>query len=202
MPGSKHYTEEQLLEGLRRQDNQVLEFMYRDYRPIIRLLIYQRGGSWDDAKDIFQDAMIELIKMTADLSYNPKCKMKTLLYAISKNLWSKRLRRIKREQQFTIPDHDIMVEAHFPEQGDMELYENLFWSTFKDLPETCRKVLKLYWDNLNPQEISKLLNRTEGYVRKRKSTCTERFVDAVKSHKEYVRLTKSTIDIDSERNRK
>lgn len=200
MPKSRQYTDKQLLKGLKKHDSKVLRFIYREYRPIIRLLVYKKGGSTADAKDIFQDGMLELIQMIDEPGFKLKSSMKTMIYAICRNQWSKRVRRLRREVPLVVSDHERPADAGFPDHMDIHLYERLFWTTFKDLPETCRKVLLLHWKDHNYKEISKLLNISESYVRKRKSLCTNRFVDMVKQHKEYSLLTKSTTELESEKN--
>lgn len=186
----KQYSEEQLLRGIRNHDNQILKYVYKEYRPAIRLLVYRMGGNWADAKDVFQDGVVELLKIVADPAFIPKSSVKTLLYAICKNLWRNNLRRRNKELPFEIPVHKDLTEPEFPEYNDIELYESLFWTTFKFLPETCRKVLLLFWREYTHHEISRLLNRSEGYVRKRKSMCTRKFIEMDKTHKDYVLLTR------------
>ena len=58
------YSEVQLLQGIRNRDKGVVEYINREYRPSIRLFIYRMGGEWADAKDLFQDAIIVLIRMS------------------------------------------------------------------------------------------------------------------------------------------
>lgn len=197
MPGSKHYSELQLLEGLRNGDNHVLTFMYREYRPSIRLLVFKMGGSTADSKDVFQDALLDLILLVGKPTYKPECKMKTMLYVLSKNRWSKVLRKQKRVESFCLEVHDEGQELPFPEAGDLKLCEDLFWSTFSTLPETCQKVLMLKWQEHNTREISEMLNIDEDYINKRKSQCTKTFVSRVKSHKDYAMLADSSLEIKS-----
>lgn len=167
--------------------------MYREYRPSIRLLVFKIGDNTADAKDVFQDAIIDLIELVGKPTYKPECKIKTMLYVLSKNRWSKVLRKQKRVEPFWLAIHDEGQELPFPEAGDLKLCEDLFWSTFNTLPETCRKVLMLKWREYNTREISKMLNIDVDYINKRKSQCTKTFVSKVKSHKDYALLADSSL---------
>jgi RNA polymerase sigma factor (sigma-70 family) len=185
---STTYTEQQLLRGIRDRDRGVLEYMNREYRPLIRLLIHQMGGSGDDAKDIFQDGMLELIRKSEDPSFQLASSIKTLLYAICKNLWKYKSRMNHRMVELN-PDHHGGIEVpSFEEAGDLGLYEKLFWGNFKLLPKTCREVLELHLKNLQNSEIARLLNMTEAYVRKRKSFCTRKMINAIRKTSEYHKL--------------
>lgn len=122
------------------------------------------GGNAADAKDIFQDAMIELIKMAEDSSFKLTSSIKTLLYSICKNRWMDRSRHSKRNIQFN-PDHyDAVVFPDFDEKNDLGLYEKLFWGTFNGLPKRCKDVLLLHFRDHQNSEIARILNLSEGYV--------------------------------------
>ena len=185
------YSEKELLDGIKSRDNELVEFMSREYRPSIRLLIHRMGGSHDDAKDVFQDGIIELIKMSEDPSFQLKSAIKTLLYAICKNRWKNRLREKKRVVSYNPEHHDVVVEPDFEEKNDMGLYEKLFWGTFNTLSKTCRKVLLLHFRDHQNSEIARLLNLSVGYVRKRKSLCTRKMIERIKRNSEYHKLMAS-----------
>ena len=52
--------EKALLQGLARSDKKAVETIYRENFNMIQSLIINNNGSADDAKDIFQEAMIVL----------------------------------------------------------------------------------------------------------------------------------------------
>ena len=166
----------------------MLEFVNREYRPVIRLLIHKMGGSGDDAKDIFQDGMLELIRKSEDPSFQLTSSIKTLIYAICKNLWKYKSRMNHRMVALDPDHHDGVEVPAFEEANDLGLYEKLFWGNFKLLPKTCREVLELYLKNHKNSEIARLLNLTEAYVRKRKSFCTRKMIKAIQKTSEYHKL--------------
>lgn len=128
--------------------------------------------------------------------------MKTILNTIkiSRNQWSNRVRKLKKEISLDIFHPETPADAVFPNHLEIQLYERLFWTSFNELPETCRKILLLHWKDHSPHEINDLLQISESYVKKQKSICTQHFVMAVKNHKEYELMTKSTLKIKSKRN--
>ena len=146
------------------------------------------GGSRDDAQDLFQEAIIELMKKARDPLFRPVYSIKTLLCAIGKNKWKNRLRTMNREVSYRPEQHDPVTEPLFPENHDLGLYEKLFWGTFSRLPKSCREILLLHFRKLRNSEIAGLLGRTEGYIRKRKSDCTRKMTEQIKQTGEYQRL--------------
>ena len=80
------------------------------------------------------------------------------------------------------------IKLPFPEPSEISLYEDLFWSTFSDLPHTCQKMLLLKWCDYSNTEISNKLGIAEDGIEERIIHCTRTFVSRVKSHRDYRRL--------------
>ncbi len=53
-----HYSDEAILEGLRLRSDFIINFIYKEYFPLIRFLVTENGGAEEDAEDIFQDGII------------------------------------------------------------------------------------------------------------------------------------------------
>jgi RNA polymerase sigma factor (sigma-70 family) len=146
------------------------------------------GGNWDAAKDIFQDAVFELMRRTEDPSFQLSCSVKTLLYSICKNLWRYKSRMNHRMVAFERDHHDGVEVPEFADLDDLGLYEKLFWANFQKLPKSCREVLRLHLEKIQNSEIARLLNFSEAYVRKRKSLCTRKMIKAIQKTSEYHKL--------------
>ena len=52
------FYEKELLKGLAQNDRKAIEIIYTNHYPIIQALIISNNGTYDDAKDIFQEGMI------------------------------------------------------------------------------------------------------------------------------------------------
>lgn len=59
-------------------------------------MIINNNGSSDDAKDIFQEAMIVLYEKVRSGTFELNCQIKTYIYSVSKRLWLKRLQQLNR----------------------------------------------------------------------------------------------------------
>jgi len=60
----KSYTEDELNYGVITQNRQVLIFLCKEYRSMIRWMVLNMGGSSEEAKDVFQDTVITLLRIT------------------------------------------------------------------------------------------------------------------------------------------
>jgi len=81
-----------LIDQLKNEDNTSFEILYRFYFPTIASYIKQNMGGIEDAEDIFQETIIVLLKKLRQTDFELTSSLKTYLFAISKNLWLKRLR--------------------------------------------------------------------------------------------------------------
>lgn len=54
------HNEKILLQGLAKNDKKAVETIYKDNYTMVQSLIINNNGSADDAKDVFQEAMIVL----------------------------------------------------------------------------------------------------------------------------------------------
>lgn len=148
------YSQEKLLlEGLAREDKDVIEQMYRDNYKLVQSLVLNNNGSNDDAADIFQEAMIVLFEKSKTPDFELNCQIKTYLYSISKRLWLKRLQQMQRfgrqaeDLEVAIPvDEDI--EVHEKKQADFYIMEN----ALAKIGEPCKSLLEAYYLQKKPMQ--------------------------------------------------
>ena len=86
----------QLLKGLALSDKQAIETIYRENYSIIQNFVIYNNGSADDARDIFQEAMVVLYEKSKDTTFLLTCQIKTYVYSICRRLWLKRLQQLNK----------------------------------------------------------------------------------------------------------
>ena len=88
--------EKQLLEGLALNDGTVIEAIYRDNYPMIQAFILNNNGNSDEARDIFQEAMIVIYEKALSGNFELNCLLKTYIYSVCRRIWLKRLQQLQR----------------------------------------------------------------------------------------------------------
>ncbi|HNC39151.1 MAG TPA: sigma factor, partial [Chitinophagaceae bacterium] len=86
-------SEKALLEGLAINDRKAVETIYRQNFNMVQALILNNNGSADDAKDVFQEAMIVLYEKARSGNFELNCQLKTFVYSVCRRLWLKRLQQ-------------------------------------------------------------------------------------------------------------
>ncbi|MET0466794.1 MAG: sigma-70 family RNA polymerase sigma factor [Chitinophagaceae bacterium] len=150
------FSEKVLLQGLARNDKKAVETIYKENYSTIQSLIINNNGSADDAKDIFQEAMIVLYEKARSGSFELNCQIKTYLYSVSRRLWLKRLQQSSRyggdigHAESTVPVEDD-IEEHTRRDQEFEMMNKAIGS----LGEPCKSLLEaFYLQKKNMQEIA------------------------------------------------
>lgn len=148
--------EKELLRGLAEDSRQDVETIYRQNYAVVEALVINNNGSAEDARDIFQEAMVVLYEKACSGDFELHCQIGTYLYSVSRRLWLKRLARSKKytggieEIAETVPVEEDM-EGH--EQRSREL--GLMEKSLQGLGEPCRSLIKAFYiDRKNMTDIA------------------------------------------------
>jgi DNA-directed RNA polymerase specialized sigma24 family protein len=83
--------EQSLLKGLAGNDRNAIETIYKAHYSMIQTLIINNSGTSDDARDIFQEAIIVLYEKAKSGSFELHAQLKTYIYAVCRRLWLKKM---------------------------------------------------------------------------------------------------------------
>ena len=132
-------TDNEIIEHLRNQKySSALKGLY-NILPDAKKYILNNSGTNDDARDIFQDALVILYKKVQTGDFTLTVPLKSYLFGIIRNCWLSELRLRKKHpsEEFT---------ADFIDNGtpDGESYESAK-AAFALLGEKCRQLLILFY---------------------------------------------------------
>jgi len=185
----KRLTDEEILSGLRKRDNRVLQYIYKNTFNPVRQLVIHNTGSENDAEDIFQEGLIIVFKKLRDeKDFTLDASFGTYIYSICRLLWMKHLRQIRKVNIDPL-NRDLEERIEFEEPlpvQDEDLRFAIYQRTLTQIPEDCQKILRLTAEKAKAKEIARQLGfRSEGYVRKRRHFCKEYLVAKIKEDPEY-----------------
>lgn len=187
----KEFSDSEIIDCLRKRESYVVKYLSDKYLPVIRLMVFQNGGSSDDAHDIFQDGLIIMLEKIDEAGFELTCKFKTYLYCVCENLWKTVLDKRKAAANYARASSEEITDRDFADIMDNELCVNIFRDVFSQMDETSRNILNLYWQDVPAQEIADSLGLTYGYVRKRKCEAQNELIMRVKQHPGYIRVMNS-----------
>jgi RNA polymerase sigma factor (sigma-70 family) len=153
-PLKAEYNEKALLQGLARNDKRAIETIYKDNFNMIQALVINNNGSTDDAKDVFQEAIIVLYEKVQTGSFELNCQIKTFVYSVSRRIW---LKRLMLQNRFTITDgHEtIAVDDEVEDHEKRNAEFNMMEKALNGLGEPCKSLLEAFYiDKKSMQEIA------------------------------------------------
>ena len=171
------HPDQRYVSGLCGGDNQVIEEIYRTYSGQIQSWIRQHNGSADDAKDLFNEAILAIYDRYCGPDFVLSRPFGALLSAICRNRWLSQLRKKAAEQHLRNveagryeeeqEEADLLVEAE--EAVAYQDRRHCMEQTFRQLTERCQEVLTLLDGHGVPgEEVARRLDisdRNAVYVR-------------------------------------
>lgn len=146
--------------------------LYRRLFPAVARYVAKRGGTFDEAKDIFQDAVVVFYEKTAGGSLQLRQSADAYIVGTAKFLWLKNRREHEALQGLTLP----------PETPTETLSEKRILRFLETAGQKCMQLLQaVYYDKLRMDEIALRF----GYSGKHSATvqkhkCLEKVRETVK----------------------
>src|SRR5262245_15821527 len=123
---------------------------------MVQSLVINNNGSAEEAKDVFQEAMIVLYEKVRSGSFELNCQIKTYVYSVCRRLWLKRLQQLNR---YSTPVESL--EPLIPVEEEIEEHEKrntefeMMNKAISNLGEPCKSLLEAYYlQKRNMQEIA------------------------------------------------
>ncbi|MCS6929152.1 MAG: RNA polymerase sigma factor [Saprospiraceae bacterium] len=161
--------------ALLENDSRLIREIYNRYAARIEQFVCANSGTPEDARDVFQEALLAITRQARDQGMVLTCPFEAYLYLVCRGKWLNELKRRKRAGVTIRETERFKDVAEADALADATLYEDernrLFWHFFNMLPESCRTLIKLSWSELSMQEVAEHLGYTYAYARKRKSEC-------------------------------
>lgn len=166
-------TQEEIYRGITKKDRRVFTYLYDNNLESITRMINRKGGSEEEARDIFQEGVIALwMNIKHDkFTLQADTRISTYLYSICRNLWISRLRKKKKlrvvdNYEAELPDQfEEPFEEENPELTKLRRY-------FKKLDDKCQTLLKLfYYQKKSMREIAASMDITENTAKNNKYRC-------------------------------
>lgn len=158
-------TDDELLVGLASGSDVALTQLYKRYFPTVLHLVVTNSGTEDDAKDIFQEAVVVLYEKVAAGSLELNCQLKTYLYSVSRRLWLKELAGRGRSGfgggDYMLGEWAESVETDLVEHEARDAQFDLMSDSLDRLGEPCRTLLEdFYIRHLTMQDITEKFGYT------------------------------------------
>lgn len=185
----RNNSDKNIITGLKEGHEQTLNHIYNEFYPHIRNHILKNSGSEDDAKDVFQDAIMAIFQNVSNEDFELTCKFQTYLHAVSSNIWKKRLRDSKKKH-ISISEEFLHIAQEEIDDAVLKMERYKFYlKKFSEISEKCQALLKMFLNGVDMKSITEYFGfASVSYTKKRKFNCKESLIKAIESDPEYQRL--------------
>ena len=148
-------TDREVILGILNNSEDTLNKLYKAYFAMILQFILNNNGDEDDAKDVYQEAIIILYNKIKEGNFELSSKLKTFIYSVCRRIWlkklsqnSKKIGNINDYEDVFVVDED--VDHH--EEKDLQFVK--MQSALDHLGEPCKTIIQdFYIHNLSMQDI-------------------------------------------------
>jgi RNA polymerase sigma factor (sigma-70 family) len=172
----KKLSDKETFKGLQAKDNKAYEILYAFYYPSVRNFITKNNGTEDDAKDIFQETILVLLEKVPKEDFNLTSSLKTYVFAISSNLWLKRLRDSNKIVRTELDLYEKYLTDYEEAEKDVAHSNSLkALNIFSRITTKCKTLLKaIFYDEKNIYAVTKEFGYTNKHnAQNQKFKCLE-----------------------------
>ena len=143
-----YYFDELIIAEIRKKNEVALKELYKTHYPMIVHLICSNNGTEQEAKDIYQDAMIAFYERVQQPDFVLTCKIKTYVYAVCRRLWLKRLTQKKRYHgNIDEAESFLQIEEEIKSIDELESDYLKMNTAMAGLGEPCVSIIRDFYVN-------------------------------------------------------
>ena len=174
-------SEKDLLKLLVSGDKMVMQDLYITQFPKIKSYVLNNNGATNDAEDVFQKALLQLIARYRVKAFVVEGSFNAYFYAACRNLWLRELNKQKR----IVTNNELIERSKEAEDMTMATLEQEKWELFQEklaeLSDNCKQLLQMFFNKVPYKEIvEKLGYNSDNVVRQRIFNCKSQLTKLIK----------------------
>ena len=123
--------------------------LYKNAFPVVARYVSKMGGTFDEAKDVFQDSLVIYYEKSVECSFELKTNEKAYLLGIAKHLWLKQ----HRDNSKLTPIDGLEIESEETAQASDKKVLNFLQTAGKKCMDLLRS---FYYDGLQLADAAEL----------------------------------------------
>ena len=161
---------------------QRLSSLYQDAFPLVARYISRMGGSFEEAKDLFQDALLIYYEKTQNTGIALRYSEKSYLFGIARYLWNKRYQENSKQVSLDNFGLDFEEMLQLSDSQEQEISAPGLLRLLQTAGQKCMELLSaFYYERLDMKEMAERF----GFSSPRSATvqkfkCLEKVKETVK----------------------
>jgi RNA polymerase sigma factor (sigma-70 family) len=181
MKNNSHY-----LDALLQGNSKDIQILYEKNFPMVKKFILQNKGNHEDAEDIFQKALLQMVVRYQKEKFIIKTSFGAYLFTVCKNLWRRELNKSKKK----VTNQEVKELKGEEHDFAMAILEQKRWELFTEklalLSKNCKKILNLFFAKTPYDKIVvEMQYNTETVARQRVFKCKKKLKELITKDKRY-----------------
>jgi RNA polymerase sigma factor (sigma-70 family) len=166
--------------GILEHKSHVIQYVYKEFFPMVERMVVNSGGDKEQAKDVFQEGMVIIYKKITKNGLELTCRFSTYLYAVCQKIWLQEKRKNVTRMRLTISEPEMVEDSEPQFHEDSEQIKQILNKHFNNLSKDCQKMLILHFNDTPIEEIQKIMNyQNTHYVMDRKYRCKKSLIQRI-----------------------
>lgn len=182
--------EQEILDGVKKYDNEMFRYIYKSYFPGIRSMVAGFRSLALDPEDIFQEGLIAASRNVVEGKFKGDSSFNTYLSAVCRNICRKQL-QLQARYDFNTQNQDVADET----ESSTEALISRLTSIKEKMDDKCREIIDMRFgldidhnelinkpesiSNVRFEEIASKLSIEATAARKRFQRCLEKLKETV-----------------------
>lgn len=178
----RKYSDSDIIDGIRRQDNRILTYLYDSYFAMVSDHVRKNSGTDDDAHEVIQETVVILYRQVTGEEFTLTTDLRGYFFGVARNVWNAQLRHRSK----LVPLQSDPADDSVAEEVANATLERIVTRSFALLAADCQTVLTLYGEGWSYEEIARKMGlKSEAYARRKKYLCKEALMEIIKTDPEY-----------------
>jgi RNA polymerase sigma factor (sigma-70 family) len=192
------FSDKEILAAIRDgDDNKVIPLLYKEILPNVNKYICNNSGSKDEAKDIFQEALILFYRQVIEGVFNEsKYKVHGYIYTLSRNLWineckkKNRMIRIDEHSDFEIIQEENILDLLMADERESEIKQ-----VFSLIGDKCLEILSYsFFHKFSMRDIAEKMNFTsENAAKTAHYRCKHKLMEIIEGNEHFEKLIRHEV---------
>lgn len=144
MVQSVYTSDDEFIWSIKNDEQSAITNLYALHYGMVFKFVLTNSGTEHDAKDIYQEAFIILVRNIKHDKFRQGSSIKTYLYSICRKLWYKELQKRTRNDNIQVEDLENFTDLDEQDEKDIQSYEQKFLlmdECLKKLGEPCKTII-------------------------------------------------------------
>jgi RNA polymerase sigma factor (sigma-70 family) len=170
-------------------DPRLLEEIYRKFLPPLFGMLRRNGGTFEDSKDVFQEAIVVVFHHASRPGFQLTAPFQSYLLGIGRFIWLRQLKKKARtEVTFDLED-GLAVDSDLEHQILESEKRTLFREKFALLGQDCQQLLQRFFDREPLNNIANSMGYTDDYIKKKNKVCKGKLMDLIHKDRRFKELS-------------